>query len=462
MRLVGVYDRWVVGEEVLNKGGVGVIRPTGDPGFVFKEYLDVSKAPRVSDLRRLVEVGRDVLLRQRLAVGSTPESSINWPVDVVLRGASDVPFGVVLPAIPASLMNEDGKPRGLEFLIMARAGPPVAKARVVLLLRMAEILAYLDQLGLIHGDINSKNLVWTVQPSPVMYLIDCDGMVPRDPAPVVGVQALGWTDPRVMDRLIPAHDHKSDWYALALAMYRGLLLVPGALHQKKSDGAWPVPSRIPQGWDDGVAGLLRQALCRPLDGDARPRPTDWVRALQATYLPAGAYAEAALSRLDQLAQREQTVPFSPLPPTDWAKTVRTASRPSPPRRPVRPPPPQQQPSPPTRPATPPTQPPRTWQPPKSYPVHQFTNAPLGWFGRFALEFKPLWHVACIYLAVTSSGLLLLLLLLAPTWWQLRRNSYGPEAQQALRWCWRYAILGVIANLSYILFDLPYFIQRLLP
>ena len=64
---------------------------------------------------------------------------------------------------------------------------------------------------------SGKNLVWTLTPAPVMYLIDCDGMVPQRPAPRTGVQASGWTDPRVVDRLVPAHDHYSEWYALGLA-----------------------------------------------------------------------------------------------------------------------------------------------------------------------------------------------------------------------------------------------------
>ena len=147
-----------------------------------------------------------------------------------------------------SLFNEFGKPRGLEFLVMARAHPPSAKGRVALLLRMAEILAFVNARGLVHGDVTGKNLAWTVSPSPVMYLIDCDGMVPQHPPPTVGVQSMGWTDPRVLDRLVPAHDQYSDWYALSLAMYRGLLLTPGKLDTKRlagSGGSQPDP-RFPE------------------------------------------------------------------------------------------------------------------------------------------------------------------------------------------------------------------------
>src|SRR4051812_19291924 len=108
---------------------------------------------------------------------------------------------------------------------------------------MAEILAYLDSCGLVHGDVGGKKVVWSITPDPVVYRIDCDGLMPQPPAPTVGVQTPGWTDPRLFERLIPAHDHLSDWYALGLAMYRGLLLQPGNLDRK--DGIWPAPSQIP-------------------------------------------------------------------------------------------------------------------------------------------------------------------------------------------------------------------------
>ena len=260
---------------------------------------------------------------------------------------------------------------------MPRAAPPAAKARIAVLLRMAEILAYLERLDLVHGDINSKNLAWSVVPAPVAYLIDCDGMVPASPPPITGVQSVGWTDPRVSDRLVPAHDRASDWYALALAIYRGLLLVPGQLHRKQN-GTWPRPTAIPRELDGRISALLQRALTRPLHADARPKPSEWVDALRTTYLRQGGFDEKAVARLDELAHYDAAgpapvpMPFSPLPTNDWDATVRT--RPSPPRpgvptpqtRRVPPPRPTPQPAPvtpaprtPPRPAPTPVPPPPT-------------------------------------------------------------------------------------------------------
>lgn len=323
--VVGTWGSYLVEKDELGRGGVGSIHRTSDPDFVFKRYFDPTKAPARKDLEKLVEVGREVLVRQRRKPGETPESSVNWPVDISVDQYGAV-TGVLLPIIPQVLFREEfGSVRTLDFLVMARAKPPTAKGRIVLLLRMAEIFNFVNARGLVHGDVNGKNLAWAVQPQPVMYLIDCDGMVPQQPAPETGVQAMGWTDPRVVERRIPAHDHYSDWYTLALAMYRGLLLTPGKL-DRAADGSWPPPQKIPNGFPVRLADLLRRGL-EPTDATRRPAPGEWVRALRETYLPNNRFDDAAIAALDTMsAPAKQSPPptFTPLPATDWTTTVRPA------------------------------------------------------------------------------------------------------------------------------------------
>ena len=151
----GRYDQYTVGSVPGSKGGVGSIHRTTDPRWVYKQYFDPAKAPSLQHLDRLIGIGRDVLIRDGHKPGQTPESSVNWPVDVSVD-ANEAVQGVILPAIPPSLFNEYDSVRGLEFLVMARANPPSAKGRVALLLRMAEILNFIDSRGLVHGDINGK------------------------------------------------------------------------------------------------------------------------------------------------------------------------------------------------------------------------------------------------------------------------------------------------------------------
>lgn len=358
----GLFGAYSVDDVVLNKGGLGSIHRTSDPSFVYKRYFSAQKAPRREHLDQLIEAGREVLIHQGKRPGDTPESSVNWPVDMVVDD-SGVVNGVVLPTIPSTFFSAElGTVQTLDFLVMARARPPLAKGRVVLLLRMAEILAFVNTRGLVHGDVNSKNLAWTLRPEPLMYLIDCDGMLPQSPPPTAGVGATGWMDPRVVDRVVPAHDHYSDWYGLALAMYRGLLLTPGRL-DKTSDGRWPQPSKIPPELHPEVAHLIRRGLSDPLAcPQQRPSPKEWVDVLLRTYLPNGSFDEDALTALDNLHPPKPIpstsfVPVSPLEPTSTL----------PPPPPLSPqqliPPPQPARQPPPQPTRQPPQPATQWPPP---------------------------------------------------------------------------------------------------
>jgi hypothetical protein len=405
----GRYDQYIVESVPASKGGVGSIHRTTDPRWVYKQYFESAKTPSLQHLDRLIGIGRDVLIRDGRKPGETPESSVNWPVDVSVD-ANETVQGVILPAIPPSLFNEYDSVRGLEFLVMARANPPSAKGRVALLLRMAEILNFIDSRGLVHGDINGKNLAWAITPAPIMYLIDCDGMAPQNPPPDQGVQAMGWTDPRVIDHLIPAHDKYSDRYCLALAMYRGLLLTSGKLDSKRPDGSWPEPRAIPAGLDPGITELLRRGLCDPLDPAARPRPADWVKGLINAFLDHGQFDEASTQKLDELSVVALAKPtFTPLPSTDWSQFLPTTSASQPPQQ-VRPQnvPGQPQPASPVRPTVPsrpvrPVPAPPACPPPPSYrPVPR-----VGGVAARAIEGGAWWHLrgllCCLFVPVIALG-----------------------------------------------------------
>ena len=416
----GTWSTYRVHDDVLSKGGVGSIHRTDDPGLVYKNYFDPQKAPSREHLEKLVAVGRDVLVNQGMKPGDTPESSVNWPVDIVPAAHGGVQ-GVVLPIIPPELFNADpGNVRMLEFLVMKRARPPRATGRVALLIRMAEILAFVDAKGLVHGDVNGKNLAWTTDPKIIVYLIDCDGMLPQSPRPAAGVQAMGWADPRVLDRLIPAHDHLSDRYALALAMYRGLLLTPGKLDTKPSDGRWPEPGKIPDAFPAELATLLRRGLTA-LDGERRAAPQEWANALMTAYVPNGAYATQKLAELDRMSGIDTVPPpKKPVPTGRFRDLPPVAPSPGrPPAPPVRPPVPVPLPVPPPRvqpPYRPPPPPPQgaQWPPRPQVPVppahvnmasppgrvaQQALGGGIGFFmiGIFATALVP--YVAIIYTGI---------------------------------------------------------------
>jgi hypothetical protein len=429
-RLQGRHGVYTIESDPISKGGVGSIHRTADPAWVYKKYFVPDKAPKLSNLDQLINVGRAVLIRDGRAPGETPESSVNWPVDVSVLGGRVQ--GVFLPTIPSSLFNEFGKVRGLEFLVMARGNPPTAKGRIALLLRMAEILNFVDSRGLVHGDINGKNLAWTVAPAPIMYLIDCDGMVPQEPPPTEGVQAMGWTDPRVIDHLIPAHDKYSDWHALALAMYRGLLLTPGKLDSRQPDGSWPKPKAIPADMDPRIAALLRRGLSDPLNAHSRPTPAEWVQGLVAAFLDNGRFIESATQKLDRLsATVAPTKPtFTQLPTINWTQvlsgtpTTRPPS-PSPPGNPIRQSFVQQIPAPPKPAFRPPTPgPPQT----TGRLATRALQGGTAWHVRGVLSSICLPYVAVVYISIAI--------------YQLRGLKY-PRAETCRKMLYAYGVLAVV-------------------
>jgi hypothetical protein len=326
----GVYGSYVVLDGApFARGGVGRLYACEDASLVLKKYVDTAKAPALDQLNRLVSIGRDVLVAQQRRPGSSREASINWPLDLI-PGPGGTATGVILPRIPATCFDADGDIRGLEAAILARANPPGAQGRVALLIRMAEILDYLDDTQLVHGDISGKNLAWSLDPAPLMYLIDCDSLVPRKPPPTIGVATPGWMDPRLAEHQIPAQDHHSDHYNLALAIYRGLLLTPGNLH--KTPAGWTRPARVDDVPDPGLRAMLHRTLDNPLDAACRPEAHQWVTALAHAYLSGSNWNTAALKQLDTVADaiarehrgrtdpltatRRRPAPFRPLPPVN--------------------------------------------------------------------------------------------------------------------------------------------------
>jgi hypothetical protein len=424
----GVHGSYELRGEIA-KGGVGSIFATERPELVIKRYRDGARAPSRAHLEPLVSIGREVMIGQRLPIGQQPESSINWPLDLI-PGSLGV-AAVVLPNLPMALVHPQfNKPRGLEFLIMKRADPPPARTRVALLLRMAEILAYLDRCGLVHGDVSGKNLVWATGQWPIMYLIDCDGMVPREPPPKAGVQTPGWADPRLVDGKIPAHDHRSDWYGLALAMYRGLLLQPGNLD--KANGRWKSPSRIPDNLDPRIAGLMRRALTNPLDATDRPGPSEWVAALTAVYLPARtAFDERALQVLDRLAPTSSTPVLASTAPAAAPRRVPGYAH-------VGPPPP----------AAAQLRPPVPVRPPPPPPTVAAARE-AGSLAQRALHRPVRFHAYSILgLLLPCVGPIAFFMLFA-TWLQLRRTSpYYPRRRTAIRSTVVYLFLSVVATAAW--------------
>lgn len=299
MHVTGISGRrYQVADTPFAHGKQGALFQCGGQDTVYKQYYEPRRGSHaVKGIGKLAAQGWRVYVEQRRAPGSSPEASINWPFDLV-TGAERSVIGVLLPSVPAEFRRSEGGDRDLSFLYMKSATlqPPVAVLRVGVLIRVAEVLAYLDEQGLVHGDIAHSNGLWRTSPDLGAYLIDCDGVYDRNASPTAPVRTPFWTDPRLTEGLIPAHDQASDRYALGLLMYRTLFAVHGNLG--KLAGQWPTPGHIPRETPDEIRQLLLSSL-EPLDPTPRVSPTTWVRTLYKIYfLPDSSPNKHSLDQLD--------------------------------------------------------------------------------------------------------------------------------------------------------------------
>ncbi|WNI16102.1 hypothetical protein [Actinacidiphila sp. ITFR-21] len=304
-------------------GGQSVLYLCDDPAGrrrVYKRYkLPLADRAEVAQLGRLATTGREVVRRAEGPDGKgelarTPESSVNWPIDLV-DGPGGTLAGVVLPLIPDSFMRDDRKgsrrPRTLDFHKAWVADPPTARTRVGVLVRVCDVFDYLDQQQLVHGDVSWKNIVWRGD-DPHAYLIDCDGLRPRSPLPASAPSTPEWRDPRLVVRTVPSHDHFSDRYALALVLYRVLFLNPGGPRWRVPGREWITAANYP----DRLAPRLRDLFSRAFDDPAattgRPTAAAWRAALLDTFMPGGsAYRADALWVLDEYANTHHRTTFTP-------------------------------------------------------------------------------------------------------------------------------------------------------
>lgn len=340
--IVGRHSRYDVDDTPFAHGGRAALYRVACGRLALKLFKDPLPIADDRRIERLVAEGREQFVRSRHVMGSAPGAAINWPVDVV--AGSEGLAGVVLPLVPSEFMRVGGSLRTMEFLILRRGEPPRAHQRVAVLIRVAETLAWLADRKLVHGDVSPRNLVWAAGAVPKVILLDVDGVHDATTPSTDSVVTPGWGDPRVLDRMTTAHDLYSDWYALALFMYRGLFVTPGML--RKSATGWPTPT-LPDGFSPRLTSLLHRSLDHPLEQSSRAHPREWVTALVAEFFP-GQPNHAALRALDDLArgraardvgaQWQPNQPIGPRgvhhsPPTHVGPTSTAATSPPPPRRP---------------------------------------------------------------------------------------------------------------------------------
>lgn len=261
-----------LGEEVGSGGQATVYRLADHPGHLLKRYRGVDADPAALD--RLVE--------WRNSLGPVERETLDvrtcWPRARVTEGGLTI--GVIIPEAPPEYLIEigDGQTRKLneiQYLTHAdrahRLGLviPSATVRARLMADFAALLELFDRHSVVHGDISFKNLLWTVDPIPLIYLLDCDGArLGPHPAAVPQVTTQHWTDPRLQHGEIRHPDHDSDRLALGLAFYRTFYSARGDFSGGQIHLQLPETPPLPP----EVSAVAQ----RSLSNDApRPTPFEW-------------------------------------------------------------------------------------------------------------------------------------------------------------------------------------------
>jgi len=177
--------------------------------------------------------------------------------------------------------------------------PPGAAERVAVIYALARLLeAWQNEPPLpraVHGDLSGKNVLWSLQPAPAVYVLDCDGASVRCGGDATGDEVPdgadgrprattpNWDDPALAPGAPPTR--ASDRYMLGITFLR----VVGAAHfplqgpQRSADHV-NVDLELPRSWRKVPDLPLLWELCeRSLslaDVEGRPSPGEWADELE--------------------------------------------------------------------------------------------------------------------------------------------------------------------------------------
>ena len=293
---------------LLAEGGEGRVYELVDrPGALYKAYRRPTPRGPLDALiaweRRSAET-RPELARRVLAAAAWPDAVVTEP-----GAPAGTVSGILLPRAPRrfSLRHREGSSRlaTLSYLTAdpgQRAAayglalpPPVSVERIGIVYALARLLEAFGSAdpAIGHGDLSTKNVLWSLERGPEVFLLDCDSCERYHPDGSV-VDDTG--RPRAMtpnwdDPAIPAGGNPtlaSDRYSLALIFLR----VVGAAHfpiqRRQRDGeilgidiGIPPGARRARSLREDAAIWRLCAQCLSIrDPAARPAAAVWVSALE--------------------------------------------------------------------------------------------------------------------------------------------------------------------------------------
>lgn len=301
--------------QLVAEGGEGRVFEVlaGPPELSVRSVYKQLRSPRpLAELSSLVAFP-SLLASEGSGLTARALSSSAWPVSSVVGDDPLVALGTVMARAPAEfwLRHRDGTKRlaTLSYLatdperIAVAYGvlmpPPGAAERVALVYALARLLeAWQSEPPLprvVHGDLSGKNVLWSLQPAPAVYVLDCDGA-----SVLCGPDAAGddlpdgadgrprattpnWDDPALAPGAPPTR--ASDRYMLGITFLR----VVGAAHfplqgPQRSAEHVNVDLELPRSWrkvpDLPVLWELCERSLSVSDVEGRPGPGEWAAELE--------------------------------------------------------------------------------------------------------------------------------------------------------------------------------------
>jgi hypothetical protein len=271
----------------IGEGGLGrVYRVESSPSFdlpwplVFKEYRD-KQSLATSSIAGIVKARWRLTPLER----SQLDASTAWPVSIVT--AEGKVAGCLMPLIDDDFFQDvrlldtvKRVPRESGYLFSGSSDvnrlvgvDPRSwdlKFRVSICYDLSRILTLLHDLEIIFGDISARNTLFSVHPSPRVFLIDCDGARLAGNALPGQAHTVGWLPPGSSEATGASRyiqTYRTDDYKLALFVLR--CIAPGRGSTLATD--WQRASGV---LDDVGTSLLRRSLMRESFGSVPAR--EWM------------------------------------------------------------------------------------------------------------------------------------------------------------------------------------------
>lgn len=260
----------------LGDGGQGEVHELTGPGNLLYKRYRTRNGLNADSLTALVQVRRRLPAADRAYL----DAATAWPLCRVVDGGHVTGFLMRRAPRTMSWTPPDGGPRKLTELAFLLRPPkdawrtvrqPDPAQRHALIVALVELLGRLHRLNLIVGDISQANILWTLDPAPAVFLLDCDGIREVSRPPVLPqADTMDWHDP-----LAPAHlvTMDSDRYKAALAVLRLLARNP---YLTPGEPFTPLPGVL-DGRQEAAVRRLATAAAGP--HGTRPDLGQWLTAL---------------------------------------------------------------------------------------------------------------------------------------------------------------------------------------